>query len=159
MRSPTQVLQLRFATGPPPANWVPDLLGLPRPCKHLSVVFYSFSWSGPELRYSPSRRLSPLPGCNHCRPIACLPPCRGRLVQDQSTHLLLEYRCTRYFYMEGAGTFVPVPAVAKGFNAQLQRAAETLAATGQATALDEQDWDLPDKQLRWGQGGRNFGEG
>ncbi len=96
-------------------------------------------------------RLTPFPGSERH-----LPPCRGPLTQDQSTHLLLEYRCTRYFYMEGAGTFVPVPAVAKGFNAQLQRAAETLAATGQATALDEQDWDLPDKQLRWGRGARGL---
>ncbi|GIL93414.1 hypothetical protein Vretifemale_20808 [Volvox reticuliferus] len=81
--------------------------------------------------------------------------------QVHKVHRLLEYRCTRYFYMDGtlassAGsvlgpTFAPVPAVPKGFNEQLKAAAQTLASTGSAAAAEmEQEWDLGERQLRYG---------
>ncbi|KAG2500541.1 hypothetical protein HYH03_001317 [Edaphochlamys debaryana] len=94
---------------------------------------------------------------------------RGGLLdwQVQRVQRLLEYRCTRYFYVEGpeaaggvapalsgrgsSGTFVPVPPVPRGFVEQLQAAAQTLAATGQATAVEEAaEWDLGERQLRYG---------
>ncbi|GFR50065.1 hypothetical protein Agub_g12207, partial [Astrephomene gubernaculifera] len=51
----------------------------------------------------------------------------------------------------GGGTFVPVPPVPAGFNEQLRAAAVTLAATGLATAVEEeQEWDLEERQLRYG---------
>ncbi|KAG2425624.1 hypothetical protein HYH02_014997 [Chlamydomonas schloesseri] len=95
---------------------------------------------------------------------------RGGLLdwQVQRTHKLLEYRCTRYFYVDGVAaaaaavaggpvpgpggaTFTPVPAMPKGFNEQLRAAAVTLAATGHAAAVEEaQDWDLGERQLRYG---------
>eukprot|EP00775_Hariotina_reticulata_P010483 gene10483-10642_t len=42
---------------------------------------------------------------------------------------LLEYRCGRYFYVEAADTFMPVPDVPVNFNAQLMNSATALAAT------------------------------
>ncbi|GLI67792.1 hypothetical protein VaNZ11_012078 [Volvox africanus] len=88
---------------------------------------------------------------------------RGGLLnwQVHKVHRLLEYRCTRYFYMDGtlagpAGslsgpTFTPVPAVPKGFNEQLKAAAQTLASTGSAAIAEmEQEWDLGERQLRYG---------
>lgn len=86
--------------------------------------------------------------------------------QVQRTHKLLEYRCTRYFYVDGVAaaaaavaggpapgpggaTFTPVPALPKGFNEQLRSAAVTLATTGHAAAVEEaQEWDLGGRQLR-----------
>jgi hypothetical protein len=41
---------------------------------------------------------------------------------------LLEFRCGRYFYIESADTFLPVPDVPRGFNTQLQASASALAA-------------------------------
>ncbi len=42
----------------------------------------------------------------------------------------------------------------QGFNAQLQRTATQLAALGQVAAVDEQDWELEDRAMRWaGAGG------
>ncbi|PNW86612.1 hypothetical protein CHLRE_02g093700v5 [Chlamydomonas reinhardtii] len=95
---------------------------------------------------------------------------RGGLLdwQVQRTHKLLEYRCTRYFYVDGVAaaaaavaggpapgpggaTFTPVPALPKGFNEQLRSAAVTLATTGHAAAVEEaQEWDLGGRQLRYG---------
>jgi hypothetical protein len=42
---------------------------------------------------------------------------------------LLEFRCNRYFYVEGVDTFLPVPDVPKDFNRQLRSSAAALAAT------------------------------
>ncbi|EFJ40236.1 hypothetical protein VOLCADRAFT_108270 [Volvox carteri f. nagariensis] len=77
----------------------------------------------------------------------------------QKMHKLMEHRCTRYFYTDGSPTggglsgptFTAVPAVPKGFNEQLRAAAQTLATTGSAaTAELEQEWDLGERQLRYG---------
>jgi hypothetical protein len=42
---------------------------------------------------------------------------------------LLEFRCGRYFYVDGLGTFLPVPDVPKDFNKQLRISASALSAT------------------------------
>lgn len=42
---------------------------------------------------------------------------------------LLEFRCIRYFYVDGVDTFLPVPDVPKDFNRQLRSSAAALAAT------------------------------
>jgi hypothetical protein len=42
---------------------------------------------------------------------------------------LLEFRCGRYFYVDGLGTFLPVPDAPKDFNKQLRISASALSAT------------------------------
>lgn len=42
---------------------------------------------------------------------------------------LLEFRCGRYFYVDGLSAFLPVPDVPKDFNKQLRISASALSAT------------------------------
>jgi hypothetical protein len=51
--------------------------------------------------------------------------CQGYVLEER----LLEFRCGRYFYVDGLGTFLPVPDVPKDFNKQLRSSAAALAAT------------------------------
>lgn len=63
--------------------------------------------------------------CMHGTQCCVLPRWQGFPLQQR----LLEYRCGRYFYVESADTFMPVPEVPKTFNDQLQASATKLAAT------------------------------
>eukprot|EP00879_Flechtneria_rotunda_P018825 GHRR01019759.1.p1 GENE.GHRR01019759.1~~GHRR01019759.1.p1 ORF type:complete len:982 (+),score=342.10 GHRR01019759.1:311-3256(+) len=63
---------------------------------------------------------------------------------------LLEFRCGRYFYVEESDTFMPVPNVPKAFNMQLQASAMRLAATQDPRVLVDRDWQLTDRQQRYG---------
>ncbi|WIA28629.1 hypothetical protein OEZ86_011166 [Tetradesmus obliquus] len=63
---------------------------------------------------------------------------------------LLEYRCGRYFYVESADKFLPVPDVPKAFNTQLQASATRMAVSKDPRVLEEHDWQLGDRQQHYG---------
>jgi len=70
--------------------------------------------------------------------------------QNAERYLMIEYRCNRYFYVDAFNTFVPVPAVAKGFAEEVQRVAHQLAANVHASQLEDPDMDVADREMRYG---------
>ena len=70
--------------------------------------------------------------------------------QNAQLYHLLEYRCNRYFFVESAGTFLPVPPIPRAFNEQLQRSSHHVAAGG--APRDHPgglDWDLRERYMRY----------
>ena len=69
--------------------------------------------------------------------------------QNSQRHVLLEYRCTRYFFSDTANTFLPVPPIPRAFNEQLQRSAVHVASGGGVADLPAAlEWDLGERLLR-----------
>ena len=69
--------------------------------------------------------------------------------QNSQRHVLLEYRCTRYFFSDTANTFLPVPPIPRAFNEQLQRSAVHVASGGGVADLPAAlEWDLGERLLK-----------
>ena len=70
-------------------------------------------------------------------------------MQDSQSFTMLEYRCKRYFFIDTANTFLPVPYIPLAFNEQLQRSSYHISTGGQPhDHPGGVDWDLGERLMR-----------